>query len=148
MRTTNSHAPHHNYPAAPSPPQTCHKPAQTRLPSRLVKTKPLGFAQKTSQNRWNLCNRLFCTKCRFNPEFIPRLNQAANVVAKHLAKHFVFHGDIRLAPKWSRNLALIMLMVDSTFRPLVVVGKEFIAFEKRSNEASFPKITATVGLGV
>ena len=61
-------------------------------------------------------------KHRFNVKFVHRLNQAANVVAQELAKHFVLHGHIQLAANRVAELGFDHRKRTLDIRPLVVTS--------------------------
>ena len=68
----------------------------------------------------------FAPKRRLDIQFVHRLDQAADIVTYELAKNFVLHGNVRLAPH-----AVFELRLDHAERrfhvaPLVVMGLEFL----------------------
>ena len=83
-----------------------------------------GFAQQFPDSRDILGNRHFCPKIRFETDLVHELNQAANVVADDLAKHFVCHRGRGLASQMVRELPLNHGEHGFRVAPSVVVGQE------------------------
>lgn len=64
-------------------------------------------------------------KIRADSQFIRYLNQAADIVAKHFAQHFVFHGRVGLAANVIPELPFNHADRGFHVRPLVIVGQKF-----------------------
>ncbi len=65
-------------------------------------------------------------ECRFNPEFVDRLHQHAEVVAKNLTKHFVYHGCCALGTDATSELRLNHVERRFDVAPPMIVPKEVV----------------------
>jgi hypothetical protein len=89
-----------------------------------LSTPPLEPLSPSQSNRLSSRSVAFGIKIRADAEFIHGVNQAADVVAKHLAQHFVFHSCVRSAADMVAEFCFDHAHRGFDIRPLVVVRHE------------------------
>ena len=85
------------------------------------------------------------TEFRLNPQFVERADEAANVVAEHLAQRLVLHRHLRLGTHGITEFGLDHAEGRFGVAPLVVMGVELFLIEREEVERLLEQSTRRPG---